>query len=265
MRAAFCLLAVLSCASHGWAADTGSNQAPSYSAASIVNAASNLCAGLAPNTIATIYGEGLAYVTRAVTPGDVSGGVMPTVLGGTGVQILIENIPAHVFYVSPTQINLLIPSTLTPGRRRLQVLRNGFAGPAVEITLKRAAPALFQLDETTAVATTAGGSVVTWDSPAHPGGIVVLYATGLGETEPPLAPGQIAPGAALIRRLSELRVLLNGIAVDPGAIAYAGVTPGFAGLYQINLWLPARLDPDPEIRVAIGGEISPPGIRLPVR
>ena len=264
MRAAFCLLAMLFCGSHLWAAGSGINLAPSYSAASIVNAATNLAGELAPNTIATIYGENLAYVTRAITPGDVSGGVMPTKLPGTGVQILIGNIPAHVFYVSPNQINLLIPCTLAPGRRQLQLMRDSHAGPSVEITLRRAAPALFQLDESTAIASRADGSIVTWDAPARPGDIVVLYATGLGETALPLAPGQIVTAAALIQHPDELDVWLNGVPVGAGRIFYAGLTPGFAGLYQINLQRPEDAGLDPEIRVILGTEISPAGIYLPV-
>src|SRR5260370_14519924 len=58
--------------------------APSYSAASIVNAADNLAGPLAPNTIATIYGTGLAYGTKWLTADDIRGGLLPTVLPGTG-------------------------------------------------------------------------------------------------------------------------------------------------------------------------------------
>jgi len=58
---------------------------------------------------------------------------------------------------------------------------------------------------------------------------------------------------------------LGGKAVDPSRILYAGVTPGFAGLYQINLRVPGGLDADPEIRVFIGLQGSPSFLKLPVR
>src|SRR5882757_1529073 len=53
---------------------------PSYSAASIVNAADSLAGPLAPNTIATIYGTGLAYGTKWLTADDIRAGLLPTVL-----------------------------------------------------------------------------------------------------------------------------------------------------------------------------------------
>ena len=71
---------------------------PSYSAASIVNAADNLAGPLAPNTIATIYGTGLAYGTKWLTADDIRAGLLPTVLPGTGVRIKVGGIPARLEY-----------------------------------------------------------------------------------------------------------------------------------------------------------------------
>jgi uncharacterized protein (TIGR03437 family) len=68
-----------------------------------------------------------------------------------------------------------------------------------------------------------------------------------------------------ITSLSTLNVLLNGVPADPASIQYAGVTPGCAGLYQINLQLPAPLPSNPEVRVAIGSQISPPSLNLPTQ
>ncbi len=264
MRAAFWLLAVLFIEPLIGAGDSGVHQAPSYSAASIVNAATYCPEALAPNTLATLYGENLSYTTRAITGGDVRNGRLPTVLPGTGVWVLVNNTPAFIYYVSPKQVNFLIPGNLLPGRVKLQLVRDGVAGRAVEIRLRAAAPALFQLDGATAIATRADGSLVTWDSPAQPGEMVILYATGLGETEPTTAPGSVPRVAARIRRLSEFRILLNGVVVEGKRIYYAGVTPGFGGLYQVNFWLPEQTPAAPEIRLALGDEISPPEIRLPV-
>jgi uncharacterized protein (TIGR03437 family) len=60
-------------------------------------------------------------------------------------------------------------------------------------------------------------------------------------------------------------VYLGGAAVDPAAILYAGLTPGSAGLYQIDLVLPGGLATDPEIRLAIGDQSSPAGLKLAVQ
>jgi len=248
----------------GWAEDNGVSLAPSYSAASVVNAASNEWGALAPNTIATLYGSNLSWSTRSVTPEEIRNGRLPTVLAGTGVRIFLNNIPAHVYYVSPAQINFLVPNDLLPGPVGIRVVRDGLAGPEVNLRLREAAPALFLLAAGTAVMVRDDGTVASAASPAKPGGIVVLYATGLGATIPSFARGEVPRVAAEIRRRAEFQVLLDHAAVADADILYVGVAPGFAGLYQINLRLPDWVGSNPEVELLLGGEISPPGIRLPV-
>lgn len=241
----------------------GSRQAPVYSTASIVNAASNVVGELAPYTFATIYGTGLSYSTRAMAPEDIGSGRLPIELGG--VRVLIDSIPAVIYYVSPGQINLLIPSLLLPPQAELNVVLDGKTGPAIKITLLEVAPALFQWEGNTVVATRSDWTPITAAAPARAGEWVILFATGLGETEPSVVWGQTPQTAAQLKRLGEFRVLLAGAAVEAGRISYAGAAPGFAGLYQINLKLPEGLGNDPEIRIALGSQLSPAGLRLPVR
>ena len=255
--------AVLALAAMFWAEGSGRRQAPFYSAASIVNAASNEVGALAPYTFATIYGTDLAYSTRAISPEDIRGGRLPTELAG--VRVLIDSIPAIIYYVSPKQINLLIPSMLRRPEAELQLAVDGRAGPAVPIKLLETAPAFFQLDAKTVVATRADWSVITNEAPAQPGEYVVLYATGLGNTTPEIVYGQAPQTAAPIQRLAEFQVWLGGVPMEAGRITYAGAAPGFAGLYQINLKLPEKVEDNPEIRIGLGGQISPAGLRLPVR
>jgi len=68
-------------------------QSPNYSAAGLVNGASFNVGPLSPNTIATLKGEGLAWMTKAITEEDLRRGVLPTTLPGTGVRIFIANQP----------------------------------------------------------------------------------------------------------------------------------------------------------------------------
>ncbi len=239
--------------------------APFYSADSIVNAADNQPGPLAPNTIASIYGTNLAYGTKAITANDIRGGALPTVFPGTGARVVIGGLQASLYYVSPTQINFLVPANFLPGIFNLNVVVDGLAGPAVAIQIAAASPALFQLDPANAVATRADASVITSDSPARPGDIVVLYATGLGQTTPPIESGKLPTQAALLARIDEFAVLLDGQPVDPHSIEYAGIAPGFAGLYQINVTLPDSTAANPELRIALAGSISPPALRLPVQ
>jgi uncharacterized protein (TIGR03437 family) len=123
---------------------------------------------------------------------------------------------------------------------------------------------LFQLDQQNVIATRVDASLITPAASANPGDVVVLYATGLGQAVPPVAYGELPRLAAPLLALSDFHLLLDGNAVDPNAIAYAGIAPGFAGLYQINLILPGSTGANPEIRIGIGDAISKAGLHIPV-
>jgi uncharacterized protein (TIGR03437 family) len=235
--------------------------APYYTAQSIANAASNMAGPYAPDTFLSIYGQNLSYITKAMSSGDIVGQALPTVLGN--VRVLLNNVPADIYYVSPGLVNILIPPSLKPGSLTLVLLNDSLAGPTVQITLGGTAPGLFQLDSVNVIATHGNGPLVTPASPAKPGEVVVLYATGLGVTSPPAVANQLPTGVATLVDTS-FQVLLNGVAVDPRAIQYAGVTPGYAGLFQINLLLPASLPANPEIRVGTPDAMSAVGRVLPV-
>jgi uncharacterized protein (TIGR03437 family) len=68
--------------------------------------------------------------------------------------------------------------------------------------------------------------------------------------------------AMTILYASQLQIFVNGDLLPPASVQYAGVTPGCAGLYQINVALPDVLPPDPAIQVVIGTQASPQGIQL---
>ena len=246
-----------------WAGGGERLEAPSYSAAGIVNAASNSPGPLAPYAIASLYGSGLAYSKRAVAERDIRANSLPTELDG--VRVLVDGLPAQLYYVSPEQINFLIPynsGAAFPTEVNVIVTLDGRHGPSVRLPLRESAPALFQTDSRTVIATHANWRLISKDDPARPGEDIILFATGLGRTTPNVAYPEIPREAARIAKWQQLQVLLNGTPVDSSRIAYAGVTPGFAGLYQINLRLPETLDPDPEIRIVVAGEPSPAGLRL---
>jgi uncharacterized protein (TIGR03437 family) len=236
--------------------------APNYTAAGIVNGAS-FQPGLAPNTVVSIFGTNLAWNTQGLRPGDLAEGVMPISLGN--VEVYFEGWPAYLYYVSPLQINFLVPSSLRAGTFQFWVARQGTRGPIVTVTLQDVAPALFQASATTAIASHLDWSVVTSESPAAAGEIITLWATGLGGTNPELEDGVLPAGVQWLRQLTQFEVWINGAAVDPGAILYAGVAPGFAGLYQVDVRLPDPLPANPEIRVGLGGTMSPAGITLPAQ
>jgi len=265
MAVVWVVLASLALGSGLAAEGIGTRAAPVYTSASIVDAAANQSGPLAPNTIATVYGVNLAYNTQSLTSNDVSGVILPVVLPGTGVHVLVGSIPANLYYVSPGQINFLIPANLLPGTSGVQLVIDGLAGPLIPIQIVPASPELFQLDPQNAVATRPDGSTITPAAPAKPGDIVILYATGLGETLPPAVYSELPTSAAPLKQMADFHILLDGVAVAAPSILYAGIAPGFAGLYQINLRLPDSTGAHPEIRIGVGAALSVTGLQLPVQ
>jgi uncharacterized protein (TIGR03437 family) len=246
------------------AEENGRRFGPAYSSASLVNSASSQPGPIAPNTIVSLYGTGLAWDTRAVQASDIRDGFMPTVLPGTGVRVLVNGISAHLYYVSPRQVNLLIPANLIPGRAELRLLIDGIAGPAIRFELSDAAPGLFLQGENLAAGVSATGTLYTRDRPASPGDWIVLFGTGLGRTIPPASPGEIPRTAAPLADMDRFAVLLDSVPLERRHIGYAGLAPGFAGLYQVNLRLPDSVAAGAEIRLVANQIASPPSVRLPV-
>jgi uncharacterized protein (TIGR03437 family) len=243
------------------AEDGARRAAPSYTAASIVNSGSYTAGPLAPNTLGTIFGTELSFTEEKAAP-NPTGALPPTL---AGIRVVVAGIVAPLYYVSPGQVNFIVPSYISPGEYKLYVDRQGLRGPLVDITIADASPALFRMDPDLIIATHADGSTITQEAPAHPGEVIVIYATGLGGTDPAL-PFSGAPMLPLvIRRAADLRVLLNGTPVEARSVAYAGVTPRWLGLYQVNVVLPDAAPSDPEVQLVIGAVSSASGLHLPLR
>ena len=97
-----------------------------------------------------------------------------------------------------------------------------------------------------------GVSLVTAQSPAQPGEIIVLFATGLGAVTPPLTTGEPSTGNATV---STSTVTIDGL---PAEVQFSGTAPGFVGLNQINVRIPlnTRSAPDIPVVLSIGGKQS---------
>ena len=235
---------------------------PMYSSASIVNAATNRPGPIAANGLASLYGKNLAFVTRAIGPDDLRGDILPTALAGTGLRVSIGSISVPILFVSPSQVNFLVPPSMRVGRHKLLLTLNSRTGPEVDIDVSDVSPGAFPLDANYIIATHADGRLVEPGAPAQPGQILIVYASGLGQTIPRMVNLIVPRAPAQIERLGQFRILLNDTVIAGSAVLYAGLAPGFAGLYQINLRLPAELALDPELRIAVGEFLSPEGLRL---
>lgn len=244
-------------------AGTAGAAGPSYSAAGIVNASNYTGGPFAPNSVISIFGAGLARSTYALAPSDISGGMLPFELNYA--RVYVQDQPVPLLFVSDGQINFLMPTNIrTATPVPVRVVSEGITGPEIVINLADAVPALFPMPGGYAIATSADGKLLTADTPAHAGDTIVVYLTGLGVTSPNPVTGQILNVPAPALAAASLKIALAGKAVDPSLVKYAGLTPGSAGLYQINLVVPEGTGTDPEIVVS-GSVSGQTGLKLPVR
>lgn len=249
-------------------AGAAKGQAPSYSAAGVVNASNYAPGPFAPNSALSLFGTNLAYSTQGLTSSLIVAGNLPNQMAGVGVYV--NGSLAPLLYVSPSQINFLVPMTDAAGLTLINVVRQGVTGPIVTLNLAASAPQLFTYDTgypgyAIAEDWNSRGAVITPDAPAQGGDIVILFGTGLGAVTPVTASGELAEYASSIVNPGGLTVTLNGTPLPASAILYAGLSPGSAGLYQINVVLPANPGTNPQVQVSLGGQMSAAGCILAVQ
>ena len=240
----------------------GDFRAPQYTAGSITNAASNEVGAYAPNTFISIYGVNLSNIQVVLSQNSLLQSTGPAT---SPVSVILGLTHAYLFYLSPGQLNLLLPSNLVAGPTSIQVVRDGVSGAVIPLTLTAAAPALFELRDRYVIATTPVFTLVDAQHPAKAGDVVILWATGLGSTVPRAPADSIARSPAVLGDMAKFQVLLNGVPVDNKNILYAGLAPGYAGLFQVNLRLPENTPVDPEVVLNVSGDRSPAGRKLFVR
>ncbi|GAB4358529.1 MAG: hypothetical protein OHK0021_02760 [Bryobacter sp.] len=237
---------------------------PEYSAQSIVNAASQGVGRITPNSIITIYGQNLSFETWALGAGDIRNGNLPTDAPGLNVTVAIRGLPVPLYYISPTQINALIPANFTPGVARLEISRGSARGPRVEFEIVAEAPEFFAFEGGWAAATHPDGRTVSAAAPAVPGEFIVVYGTAWGAVETSLQQQHIAASGALLRRWPDVRIHLGEREVLWPEVFYAGLTPGFAGLYQVNFRIPVDVEGEQPLRIEVAGSSSEGTVKIPV-
>lgn len=235
---------------------------PSVNTGGVVNAASSGATGVVPGSILTVYGVNLASSTKTPAAGATT---VPDNLGGATVYF--GSTKGRIYYASPTQLNVQVPPDLTPGTTvQLHVVvvdSNGTSYDAYSANLNviAADPGLFTVDNTPtgavlALNTSQNWAVIQSSAPAQAGDVIVLYGTALGAVSNPPPAGQLASTNPLSELLDKtLTVTIGGKTVQP---AWTGLAPNFAGLYQINLVVPAGVQTGSAVpvKLTVGGKGS---------
>ncbi len=217
---------------------------------------------IAPGSVGSVFGSNLAPSVMSA-----SSLPLPTVLNGVSVTISnsSRSIQAPLFYVSPAQINFQVPWEFQSSiQAQFTVTVNGVPSKPATIAFAAYAPGIFMLSsgfelgavEISNSATLAQpvGSVPGRDArPAMPGEYISIFCSGLGAvtTSPPPADGSSASVGTLSNTASAVSVKFNGVAITP---SFAGLAPGFVGLYQVDVQVPTVTPaPSAVISVIVGG------------
>ena len=217
-----------------------------------------------PGGLASVFVHGLKVTGQVFSPGPP----YPTELAG--VRIRVGGVLAPIFSISnigPTnapgsqQVNIQVPFSSPDSR--LELRHEGLSSFAP--LFGRASPSLFVLpDGSGAIQHASDYSVVTQQNPARKGEVIIAYATGLGTVRPLVASGTPAGGPAPIDAYGSCVIPRPGLTSNVGEVLYAGLTPTFPGLYQVNIRVSsALLSGQNSLKVSLYGCVSyPPKVFL---
>jgi uncharacterized protein (TIGR03437 family) len=231
------------------------------SVSSVISAGANV-PGLTPGGWIAIYGTSLAASAHSLAGSDIAGGQLPTALAGTSVAI--DGRPAALSYVSPTQVNALVPDSNSRGPVTLVITTAVSPAAGTSATLSDVAPAFFPFPNSHVAAQHANYSSVgnpgdvPGATPAHPGETILLYGTGFGPTNPPTPSGGLVTTA-----WSLANPVTVSIGNQPAQVIYAGITE--AGLCQINVVVPNLPDGEQPIVAAVKGASTQSGLKISVK
>ena len=218
---------------------------PSFPPDGVINAAAP-GAGLSPGELFSIYGSNLsAWVAQ---PGLLP---LPATMAAANVQI--NGVNAPLVYVSPLQINAQVPWETTPGNATLTVSHAGVTASQT-VSVAAAAPAIFTLyGSQQAAALNLDYAVNSQTSPAPGGQAIFLYGTGFGGVSPAVPDGAAAGSNPTSQVKANVTATVGGVSAK---VEFAGLAPGFAGLWQINVELPSGQSGDVPVIVTVGNAPS---------
>jgi uncharacterized protein (TIGR03437 family) len=246
-----------------WMFGSAAAPGPSISSGGVMNGASFL-SGIAPGSWITIQGTNLSATNRTWTNSDFVGNNLPTQLDG--VRVTVDGLPAYVYFVSPTQLNVLSPADPSLGPVPIQVSNGSGTSNIVSANLGPLSPGLFTFNPMGgryAAAVHLDGAYLGpsdlfpgSSTPAKPGDTILLFGTGFGATSPPVTIGLTANSGPLS---GQPTVRIGGVVATT---LFGGIIS--PGLYQFNVIVPNLSDGDQAVLVEVGGVSSQSNLFLSV-
>jgi uncharacterized protein (TIGR03437 family) len=209
---------------------------------------------LAPGSFVSLFGRRLADFTERATAFPY-----PPQLGNT--QVIIAGEIAPLYLASGSQLNFVVPYDIAINTPQQILIQRGLTySPPVTVDFAAAQPGIFLFGlDPIAVDVQPDGTqfVVSRSMPAHPGDTLVLYCAGLGAIDANVPAGSQAPLDRLVRTVAPVTVIIDGL---DAPVSFAGLAPGFAGLYQVNLVVPTSVRSGTALSmiVTVAGQTSRP-------
>ena len=228
---------------------------PLVFAGGVVNSATFAANGpLAPGGLISIFGQHLSQNQQGA----------PQIPLGTqlaGTLVTLAGHPLPLLFASDGQVNAMIPYGIPVNAHYQLVVSRGSSISAPEpVTLAGAQPAVFTSNQSGSgqgIILDLNNHLVQPGNPAHANDVVVMYCESLGDVNPAVPAGTAAPGSPPAMTANPVTVTIGGV---DAAVQFAGLAPGFAGLYQLNVVVPGGVaagDAVPVV-VSVAGQASPP-------
>ncbi len=185
-----------------------------------------------PGALITIFGTNLAATSSDA--GGLEAPFLPITMNGTEVGIAGRQAP--LLFVSPTQINAQVPFETPNGNMEVFVKRADVFGAPTRISVRDTSPGIFVTPLGAAVLKQ-DFSLVSASNPAAAGDVILIFTTGGGKTTPAAITGQLVPSpGTVLLTVAQPSVTIGGRTAD---VLGSALAPGFAGLYQVNVRVPA--------------------------
>jgi len=205
---------------------------PAISPGGIVNAASFLPSPvpLAPGALISIFGINFSTALTQATE-------LPLPTEMAGISVTVNGTRMPLVFVSPNQINAQLPYDLRSGEAKIRVTSAQGSSAEESVNIGAAAPGIFMIaGGTRAVAINQDFTLNTAENAEARGRVLTVYLTGIGPLDGELPAGQPAPSSTLYRAALDSSATIGG---RDAPILFLGLTPGFVGLAQANVQIPA--------------------------
>ena len=229
---------------------------PTVTAQGVVHAASEQGGvPIAPGGLITVYGVNLSDGA-----GQSKSLPLPQQLNGT--QVLLGNQQLPILYTSTGQLNVQVPYGVPVNTQyQLTVQHGNTLSVPQSLVVAQAQPGIFTVNQQGtgqgSITKSDGVTLAQTGTPASIGETVVIYCTGLGSVTPAVTEGLPAPMTPpLSTTVNQVTVTIGGKAAQ---VAFSGLTPGYAGLYQVNVVVPGGIATGDAVPVvlSVAGQTSP--------